>query len=87
MDLETYKVHAKLNSVKKELNEVIEKTEGLKEQNDYYEDRLAGIENIQYDAFGVKQAKKDNKVLQYENNKLKEEEGPRYPKNSSVYLI
>lgn len=72
MDLETYKSHAKLNSVKKELNTVIEKTEELKEQTNYYEDRLAGIEDIRYGAFGVKQAEKDNKALQYENNKLKE---------------
>lgn len=84
MDLETYKVHAKLNSVKKELNEVIRKTEELKEQTDYYEDRLAGIDDIRYGAFGVKQAEKDNKALQYENNKLKEEKAKLHEENKNL---
>jgi len=73
MELEVYKIHASLEDTKKNLNKITGEVESLKDQSDYYEERLIGIEDIKYSMFSGKQAEEDNKALQYENIKLKNE--------------
>ena len=70
---EVYKIHTSLEDTKKDLNKITGKVEPLKEQSDYYEERLIGIEDIKYSMFSGKHAEKYNKALQYENKKFKNE--------------
>lgn len=56
MELEVYKEHAKLITVREELKEITEKAEELKQQTDYYEERVAAIDDIKYGVFSGKQA-------------------------------
>ena len=84
MELEVYKEYAKLNSIKEELKEVNEKAEQLKHQTDYYEERVALIDEIKYGVFAGKKAEEDNKALQYENKKLMDEKDRLQKENQEL---
>lgn len=84
MELETFKAHEQLKDVKEELKIVTVKSDELKEQAEYFEERLADIDEIKYGTFAGKKAEEDNKALQYQNRKLKEENEKLVKENSEL---
>jgi hypothetical protein len=73
MELEVFKMYATLEESKNSLRKVQVKVKELEDQSNYYEETLLDIDDINYTIFSIKQAEEDNKALQYENRKLKEE--------------